>query len=309
VIIKIKKIILIVITVFILIGLLGYFSYKILVIYEKSNKERIVLEKRKIAWINLKGVLASRINRFPGVCAVVVEDLSTGWSYAHNDDKLFASASLVKLPIMLAVFQAELKGMLDLDGTIKLKRSHITGGSGVLKGMPLGSFVSGDKLIEYMINNSDNTASNIFIDSLGFNYLNNTFKNFGLKNTNLSRKMMDFTYRKRGVENYTTAGDMSLLLRKLYKQEILSPSLSKKALNLLSNQKINDRIPVKLPYGTLVAHKTGLERYVCHDIGIVYTKKGDYLITVLTKSKKGFNKSKILIANLALDVYNYYNNF
>ena len=76
---------------------------------------------------------------------------------------------------------------------------------------------------------------------------------------------------------------------------------------MLRRQKMHDRIPKKLPEGVVVAHKTGLERGVCHDAGIVSTPNGDYLIVVLTKHKAkwGAKPSKRLIADLARQVYDY----
>ncbi|MCX5714605.1 MAG: serine hydrolase, partial [Candidatus Omnitrophica bacterium] len=61
--------------------------------------------------------------------------------------------------------------------------------------------------------------------------------------------------------------------------------------------------------GTFIAHKTGLERHVCHDVGIVYTNKGNFLICVLAKHEDRFAKStKKFISDIALLTYNYYQN-
>jgi beta-lactamase class A len=71
-------------------------------------------------------------------------------------------------------------------------------------------------------------------------------------------------------------------------------------------QRINDRIPVRLPKGTSIAHKTGLERSVCHDIGLVFTERGDFLICVLTRHKAGAARAaKNFIARVALLAYNF----
>ena len=122
---------------------------------------------------------------------------------------------------------------------------------------------------------------------------------------------MDFEERKEGVENYTTAEDMAYLLEGLYKNKILNKDYSLKCLELLKDQKINDRIPRKLPKGgAFVAHKTGLERHICHDVGIVYTSRGDFIICVLVKHEDRYAKSaKKLIAEIALLTYNYYGDF
>ncbi|MDO8525620.1 MAG: serine hydrolase, partial [Candidatus Omnitrophota bacterium] len=120
--------------------------------------------------------------------------------------------------------------------------------------------------------------------------------------------MMDFKSRRKGVENYTTASDMAYLLEKLYRGRFLDKTTSKRCLELLTEQKVNDRIPKKLPPDIVVAHKTGLENGVCHDVGIVYTAKGAFLICVLTRHKYTTARTaKRLISRLSLLTYNYYN--
>ena len=118
--------------------------------------------------------------------------------------------------------------------------------------------------------------------------------------------MMDFSNRKNGVENYTTAQDLTVLLRKLYYFQAVNPQVSQKCLELMMRQKINDRIPAALPSDIVVAHKTGLENGVCHDSGIVFTSGGNYLITVLTKHKnKTAQPAKKFISRLASLTYSY----
>ena len=121
--------------------------------------------------------------------------------------------------------------------------------------------------------------------------------------------MMDFKERRMGEENYTTAQDMAYLLEELYYKKFLNKDVSEKCLGLLGQQKINDRIPKKLPRGTFVVHKTGLERHVCHDVGIVFTNKGNFLICVLAKHEDRFaGATKKFISEVTLLVYNYYKN-
>jgi beta-lactamase class A len=119
--------------------------------------------------------------------------------------------------------------------------------------------------------------------------------------------MMDFSDRKNGIENYTTARDISYILEKIYRGELINQKISKQCLELLQRQKMRDRIPARLPANTIVAHKTGLERGICHDAGIVFTPNGDFLICVLVKHKnKTARPAKKFIAQLAFLAYNYY---
>jgi hypothetical protein len=125
-----------------------------------------------------------------------------------------------------------------------------------------------------------------------------------MKSSLLNRRVADYDARSRGLENYTTARDMSLILEKIYRGNLVSEEVSTKCLEILLNQKSKDRIPRYLPQGLRVAHKTGLERTVCHDAGIVFDPNGDFLIVVLTEhSNKNSTSSKVFIGRISQLVY------
>lgn len=158
--------------------------------------------------------------------------------------------------------------------------------------------------MELMISQSDNTATNKIIAILGYDYLNKGFKELGLKNTKLKRKMMDFSKRRSGIENYTSASDITYLLEKIYDKTLIDAKSSRLMLTFLLKQKMRDRIPRYLPKNVSVAHKTGLEKGVVHDAGIIFSSKSDYVVCVLTKRVKKYSKAKKFIASLSLSTYN-----
>lgn len=285
----------------------AFFSYKIYRKYQAVSKEQIILERRKAAWAQLEGKLQNKVRNFKGTVGLVVEDLDTEWEISFNKDTLIPSASLVKVPIMVACFYAAEDKRINLNDEVRIKPSEIVAGSKETGNKASGSVFTIEGLFRPMITESDNTAANVLIDLLGFDALNGYFKKMGLKNTNIARKMLDFEKRKEGEENYTTAQDMAYLLEALYHETILNKYVSRKCLELLGEQKINDRIPKKLPKGIFIAHKTGLEKYVCHDVGIVFTDKGNFLICILTKHNDIFSKpAKKFISDATLLTYNYY---
>jgi beta-lactamase class A len=266
------------------------------------------LAKRTAAWKSLKKELADEMKGFNGNVGLVVKDLDMNWEINSSKELPIPSASLVKIPIMLSYYYAANEGKVDLRTKIELKNAYKAPGSGILKTAASGQAFSVEDLITIMITESDNTAANMLIDFLGLDALNGYFAKLGLKYTNLSRKMMDFKGRKKGVENYTTTREMAHLLEMVYRGKFLNPAVSRKCLEILASQKVNDRIPKELPAGTIAAHKTGLEDGLCHDVGIVYTGKGAYLICVLTKH--GYTSAKTakkMIARMSLHTYNYYN--
>ncbi|MBN2097354.1 MAG: serine hydrolase [Candidatus Omnitrophica bacterium] len=276
-------------------------------IYANYQQTKLLDQKRKASWAGLEQKLVDALGKFNGDSAIVIKDLQTGWTFTHQQETLFPAASLSKIPIMAVCFLKAQEQSLRLSQTVKLKSQDKLGGSGVLKGVKPGTVFTVDYLIGLMITESDNTATNILTNMLGLKNLDSAFRELGLAHTNLSRKVADYRLRKKGVENYTTAGDMAFLLEKIYRKQLINQGLSEKCIRLLRLSKINDRILKYLPAEISVAHKTGLERSVCHDAGIVFTAKGDFLICVLTKHKNSNSApAKELIGRLALDTYNYF---
>ena len=303
---KAKKISLF-ITVVILVGLGVFFGQQYYAGFQKAKQERLLYKARKAAWQELQQRIKAEISQFKGEAGIVIKDLETGWEFSHEKVKLFPSASLAKIPLMAACFLAADQGKIKLDRNIALKSSDKLTGSGVLKDMPAGTTFSAERLIGLMIYDSDNTATNIVTNLVGIDYLNNTFKSFGLKNTDLSRKIADYQSRDNGIENYTTAEDMALLLEKIYRRSLGNKNVSDQCIRMLKLTRMNDRIPKYLSAEITVAHKTGLERDVCHDAGIVFTRKGDFIVVVLTKHANSNSAlSKEFIARVSLYAYKYF---
>lgn len=223
-----------------------------------------------------------------------------------DENKQFPAASLIKLPLLAVAFKAIQEGKFFLKQEIVITKKDIVGGSGKLKTMKLPKVLTVQRLLEFMITLSDNTATNKIIELLGFDYINDSFKKWGLSNTLLRREMMDFKGRNKGIENYTSSQDIAYLLEKIYDQKLLDKEFSLLALSFLKKQEVNDRIPRYLPDGVIVAHKTGLEREVVHDAGIVFTKRGNYIICVLVKGAKNYKQAKKFIAESSLLTYNFY---
>jgi len=257
-------------------------------------------------WTELEKDIRRSLLNFQGELGLVIKDFRTGRTILRDPDRPFPSASMVKVPIMAACLKAVEEGQITLDEVLRLKRTDKVRGSGILRAAPAGTPVTVEKLLVLMITDSDNTAANMLIDLLGFDYIGQAFRDFGLERTNLSRKMMDFRSRANGIENYTTPRDMADILEKIYRGTCVSPYVAEKCLTVLKEQKVNDRIPRYLPRKTPIAHKTGLENRVCHDAGVVFTEHGDVLICVLTEGNTGAIIAKRMIARIAARVYKLY---
>lgn len=284
-----------------------YLAFRIYVGFQEKRRAGELLGERKKAWTKLQQEISHEINRFKGEAGIVIRDLDKDWELFYNKETLFPSASLAKVPVMAGCFLAAREGRLKLERNVKLKSTDKFSGSGVLKDMHPGVEFSVEELIGLMIYDSDNTATNMVTGMVGVKYLNDFFKESGLKNTNLSRRIADYSLRGRGIENYTTAEDMAGILEKIYRKTLVNKDISERCLKLLKLQRVNDRIPRYLPAELTIAHKTGLEKGVCHDAGLVFTPKGDFLICVLTKHENANSvPSKEFIARISLCAYRYF---
>ena len=136
-----------------------------------------------------------------------------------------------------------------------------------------------------MIILSDNVATNILIDALGMAKINETIRQQGFSHTSLQRKMMDGKAKEQGLDNYTTAYDVKMLLMGLEQQaSTLSPASRQQFIDILKRQQCNNKLPKLLPADTSLAHKTGDLPQVEHDAGIMYIEDKPIVVVVLTKA-------------------------
>lgn len=291
--------------------LLGGLSLGVLMAHAAHQQEQRILEERRewrlrrASWEGLKNQIWNEIRQFNGDSAVLVEDLQTGWKTGYQHAKPFPAASVVKMAILAAYLRAVDEGRIHPGQQLTLRGKDKVPGSGLLKGLPDGTQQTAGELAKLMIARSDNTATNLLMDLLGLEYLSDSFRRMGLKQTRLSRKMMDFSLRRKGVENVTTAEDTALVWRKFYHRQVGGREASEEYVELLKGQEIRDRIPALLPPGTPVANKTGLERGVCHDSGIIFGPGGDLLVCVLTRNGSLSRPAKVFIARVARHAYRY----
>ena len=121
----------------------------------------------------LEQVLKQAIEAHRGDVGIAVKHLKTGESYEYNADRAMPTASLIKLPVMIATYDAVEKGKLSLSEMIELKKDDQVQGSGILTAhFSPGTQISLRDAIRLMIVYSDNTATNLVLDKLGLQATN-----------------------------------------------------------------------------------------------------------------------------------------
>lgn len=226
--------------------------------------------------------------------------------YKYNSEKKIISASVIKVPIMLAVFEEIKKGNVKLDTNILVKKEDILYDTNIFKNKD--QYYSLEELISWMITYSNNTATNVIIKTFGINKINEYIKNIlKLKSTHLERYMLDYKAIENGLNNFTSQEDMLNIFEKLFHKEILTEELCIKAIEILYDQHIKDQIMKYIDKEVKYAHKTGSLDFLNHDVGVMNINGKLFYIGVSVLRSKYKEGNKELVANLGKLIYEYLN--
>ena len=200
-----------------------------------------------------------------------------------QDTTRMRSASMIKVFLLADVMEKIKMGKLNLNDEYILQNKDKVGGAGILSGYPDGVIISLEKLLELMITESDNTATNIIIDMIGVEDVNRYLVMNGFKDTQLKRKMMDMTAIREGRENYTSASDLGTFFLRLYHSKIVGGEYDAKMREILFNQTDEECFVRALPYAR-IAHKTGELDHFYADGGIIYgAGEHDMILVILAE--------------------------
>ncbi|MBI2252592.1 MAG: serine hydrolase [Armatimonadetes bacterium] len=242
-------------------------------------------------YFKIQKIILQTSKNFPGDAGIVFYDLKNLKLIHYQGKTLFSAASLIKIPILAAVFNQALQGKISLSQKLIINKEDRSSGGGILKYAPPGSKISLEKAAILMIKKSDNTACNLLLKLIGFKAVNDILRKIGLKETRLKRNIADWESLDKGIDNYTTPLEMLELLKKIYQGKILNSYYSKKILVILKSQELNELIPKKLPLSVKIAHKTGQQLGILHDAGIIYAPRA-YILCLLGKNILDENKAK-----------------
>lgn len=227
--------------------------------------------------------------------------LNNGPWIGVNENDNYSPASLLKLPIMIAVLKKAESEKSLLKKQIFFNKPIDTAYKANIhskNGIRTGHKYSVEELMEYMVIYSDNYAKDLLLQLIGDEYLVNVFTDLGvdLKNRDINN-------------DFISVKEYSSFYRVLYNSSYLSRNYSEKALEILSRTEFSSGIPDKLPKNVLVSHKFGergladSEMKQLHDCGIVYHKDTPYLLCIMTKGND-FNNLIKVISDISEIVYN-----
>lgn len=235
--------------------------------------------------------------------SVFFRDLKNGPRFGIREYENFIPASLLKVPIMMALLHQADRDPTLLDQHLTLKdKGYINEfmTEQPSETLELDATYPVSELLEKMIKYSDNKSTFLLLDKIneyGLPANSNTFSDLG------TMKMMSGT-----IDNTRLISLVNLYVT-LYNASYLSKEMSQLALELLSQTTFTQGIVAGVPEGIRVAHKYGVDtvsegRDQLHDCGIVYHSSTPYVLCVLTAG--GDMKSEsVAIQQISHLVYKY----
>lgn len=230
--------------------------------------------------------------------SVYFRDLGNGPWFGINEDEKFTPASLLKVSILISYYKMIEANPSLLDNKFLAEDDYIPSATQNIiptREIEVGKEYSVKELLDLMITESSNHATQILLKSLPESQVNETYLDLGIEIPSLQN-----------TENYMSVKDYSSFFRVLYNASYLNKQYSEEALELLSRSKYKKALVAGLPEDVLVAHKFGEREYnglkQLHDCGIIYKQDKNYLLCVMTRGKD-FNTLSSVIKDISKIVF------
>ncbi len=215
--------------------------------------------------------------------------IESGRSYDYKAEEEFESASVIKIAILTEAMAGVREGKIDLSARWALTAEKKADGSGMLQLLDPDLNPTWNDLLTLMIGPSDNTATNAWIERLGIENVNARMASLGFPHIRLF-SLIPFWSRAREEPSpwkgfrlgALTARDVAQWMARVAKGELLDAESSRRIFEYLDKDPSRLRIARRFPSEMLWAGKTGSMRGVRNDSGILRTKKGRFVLAVLT---------------------------
>lgn len=211
-----------------------------------------------------------------------------------------ASASMIKLVVLAALLDKVAAGEINLAAQVEVTSSDIVSGTGTVQDDGPGTYEL-QELARRMIADSDNTATNVIVDLIGMDAVNEEASKLGLTGTAMARKMMDVVAADQGMRNRMTSDDAATVLNLIATGKLVNEQMSELAMSFLLQQTINAGLTDAIPAGVQVAHKTGELNQAEHDGGVVLAAH-PYVLVVMTEGIDNYLGVSV-IADVSRAVY------
>lgn len=276
---------------------------------------------------DLQTRVEARLDALEAITSLHAIHIPTGREISVRADVPMNTLSVIKIPVMVLAYQDHASGRIDLDDRTEIRPEDLRRGSGLVQTFAPGLQPTLRDLVRQMIITSDNTATDVMIETVGADRVNALLAEGGYEETRLrmttgelfrevwvradptNASLTDEEVFEQGFPSdeaassrsfalegdstawlgRTTAREMSRLLRALLDNELASEEASSEMMDVLMGQLYASRLPQRVRWnGVAVAHKTGDWPPIAgNDVGVLFYEGGPTIISVFTNQNTG----------------------
>jgi beta-lactamase class A len=262
----------------------------------ESDRERVQ---------NVLEAARQEIEDYHGVAGLYVWDLDKDFGYGIRPDEQFFTASIIKVPIMVAVYRKVDAGELEFSQQIEIKEEDWAAGAGWLQWEKAGTKQTLGDLLLLMMTQSDNVAANALVRTVGgADHVNEVARSMGADDTLLYQKVSSERGAVPAIDNRSTPRDMATMMRQIAEGKAASEKSCGYMIDLMHEDKLDWWLDAGLPPGVDAANKAGWLYRVYDEVGIVDQRDHRYVIAILTKhGTADVYEGQDLIKNLSKTVW------
>ncbi|HEX6710052.1 MAG TPA: serine hydrolase [Rubrobacter sp.] len=246
------------------------------------------------------------IEGYNGVAGLYVWDLNKGFGYGIRPDEQFFTASIIKVPIMVAVYRKVDEGDLSFSQQTEIKKEDWAAGAGGLQWQKPGTKETIGDLLIMMMTQSDNVAANALVRTVGgADYVNKVARSMGAEDTLLYQKVSSERGAVPALDNRSTPRDMATMLQKIAEGKAASEKSCGYMIDLMHQDQLDWWLDAGLPAGVDAANKAGWLYRVYDEVGIVQSGDHRYVVAILSKhGTADVYQGEAMIKNLSSAVWN-----
>lgn len=262
---------------------------------------------------SLESKIKKRVTGFKGDVGIFVKNLRTGEEVAIHADSLFPTASMIKVPITIGIFDKIEKGELKYDSVLTYRDSLLYAGEDILGSFKDGEKISLSKVLMLMITTSDNTAS-LWCQHLAGTgtAINAILDDYGFANTRVNSRTEG---RQENWKQYgwgqTTPREMAELIMRIHEGNIISKRASERIYRNLTRIYWDGEALSQIPPYVQAASKQGAVNQSRSEVVLVNAPHGDYVFCVITKNQqdqswKSDNEGYVLLRDISALLWKHY---
>lgn len=224
-------------------------------------------DKIKLSMKTLENLFNQSYNHF----AFKYTDIYTGFTVSYNENQEIFTASTIKAPMAMYIYESAEKGLIDLEEKLTYTPAYYNTGSGILKNREFNNSYTIRELVSFATIHSDNAAHNMLMDRFGRVNMYDFWNNLGTKSI----------FREYSNWGVTNANDATIYMKELYDYYNRDTELSNE---LMNNFKNVDFKPLSDKNGkNNTANKSGWSGTAFHDAAIVFDDN-PYILVVLSNT-------------------------